>query len=215
MVQELWIFEVDWVAKILFGTKSGIPQNLNFSPQIECNLRDLPIWTLYLTFSTFRQLLMRHNQTNDSGVMVSGSCRWLLEFLIWTEWDNFSTSGFKRNRSKIWGDPEYQSHRESHKLYKESGISKFWYWMKEPWTVEVERIIKIWLRIGINFLSFFWFSRLASWCNMNVWCHASCQPYTFLTKRKGLPNIDGVCIVSDKLHSIPWLALTIRLTKRG
>jgi hypothetical protein len=37
-----------------------------------------------------------------------------------------------------------------------------------------------------QFCSFFWFSRFASWCNMSVWCYATCQPYTFLTKRKGL-----------------------------
>jgi hypothetical protein len=34
------------------------------------------------------------------------------------------------------------------------------------------------------FLSFPWLSWFASWCNINVWCHATCRSYTFLTKRK-------------------------------
>jgi hypothetical protein len=54
-----------------------------------------------------------------------------------------------------------------------------------------------------RFLSFFWFSRFASWCSMNVWCHATCQTYTFLTKRKSAPNIDGVRIVGGKVALIP------------
>jgi hypothetical protein len=53
-----------------------------------------------------------------------------------------------------------------------------------------------------RFLSFFWFSRLASWCNMNIWCHAICRPYMFLTKRKISPNIDSVRIVDDKVALI-------------
>jgi hypothetical protein len=36
----------------------------------------------------------------------------------------------------------------------------------------------------------------------------TCWPYMFLTKRKCLPNIDVVRIVSNKSHSTPWLALT-------
>jgi hypothetical protein len=38
---------------------------------------------------------------------------------------------------------------------------------------------------------------------MNVWCHATCRPYTFLIKRKSSPNIGGVCIVGGKVTLIP------------
>jgi hypothetical protein len=36
----------------------------------------------------------------------------------------------------------------------------------------------------------------------------TCRLYPFLTKRKLLLNIDGVCVVDDKSHSTPWLALS-------
>jgi hypothetical protein len=42
----------------------------------------------------------------------------------------------------------------------------------------------------------------------------TCQ-YPFLTKEKLLRHIGGVYIVDGKSHSTPWLALMIRLTKRG
>jgi hypothetical protein len=58
-------------------------------------------------------------------------------------------------------------------------------------------------KLELIFLSFFWFSRLASWCNKNVRCHATYRPYTFLTKRKSSSNIDGICIVGDKVALIP------------
>jgi hypothetical protein len=66
------------MAEILFWTESGIPRNLDFSLQIECNLRKLPKPTLKLTLSNLRWLLIHHNWTNDSGVMVpeSWECCW-------------------------------------------------------------------------------------------------------------------------------------------
>jgi hypothetical protein len=42
---------------------------------------------------------------------------------------------------------------------------------------------------------------------MNVWCHATCQPYTFLSKRKRVSNTDGIRVVGDKTHSSPQLVL--------
>jgi hypothetical protein len=134
--------------------QSGIPQNLDFWLPIKCNQRQLPIPTLQLTFSTFRRLLLHHNWINGSVVMVSEICRWLLEILIWTERRNFSTSGFERKQSKIWGNSEYQSRREFHKLSKESGNSEFWYRTNKAWMVEVDRIFEIWLQVGIDFLKF-------------------------------------------------------------
>jgi hypothetical protein len=38
---------------------------------------------------------------------------------------------------------------------------------------------------------------------MNVRCHAICWSYTFLTKRKREPNIDGVRVVGGKVALIP------------
>jgi hypothetical protein len=37
---------------------------------------------------------MRHDQTNYSGVMTSGFCRWLLEIPVWAELSNLLISGF-------------------------------------------------------------------------------------------------------------------------
>jgi hypothetical protein len=36
-------------------------------------------------------------------------------------------------------------------------------------------------------------------CNMRMQCHDTCRSYTFLTKRRLLPNIDGVRIVGGKI----------------
>jgi hypothetical protein len=74
----------------------------------------------------FQRLLRRHNQTNDSGVMVSKSRRWLLEILIWTKWRDLSTSEFEINGSKTCSTFEYQSRREFHKLSKEIANSELW-----------------------------------------------------------------------------------------
>jgi hypothetical protein len=38
---------------------------------------------------------------------------------------------------------------------------------------------------------------------MDLWCHAICRPYTFLTKEKGVPNIYGIRIVGGKVTLIP------------
>jgi hypothetical protein len=38
---------------------------------------------------------------------------------------------------------------------------------------------------------------------MNVWSHATCWLYMFLTKRKSSSNIDDVCIVGGKVTLIP------------
>jgi hypothetical protein len=116
--------------------------------------------------------------------MVSESCEWLLEILIWTKRCNFSTSGFERSRSKIWGCSKYQSRREFCKLSKQSGNSELWHQTNHG-ALKLERFSRYDLELE-SICSFFWFSRFASWCNMSVWCYATCQPYTFLTKRKGL-----------------------------
>jgi hypothetical protein len=42
--------------------------------------------------------------------------------------------------------------------------------------------------------------------HMHMQDHVKCWSYTFLTKRKALPNIDGVCIVGRKLHSSPMVS---------
>jgi hypothetical protein len=146
---------------------------------------------------------MCHNQTNDLGVMVSESCWWLLKILIGPNKITFWLWDLGLMKAKFCGNSKPQSRREFHKLSKEGGNSEFRYRVKEPWRVEVERILEIRLHIGIFFLSFFWFSRFASWCNMNVWCHATCWPYTFLSKRKRVPNIYGACIVDGKDALIP------------
>jgi hypothetical protein len=52
-------------------------------------------------------------------------------------------------------------------------------------------------------LSFFWFPRFASWCNMNVWCHVTCRPIRFSPKEKGVPNIYGIRLVGGKVTLIP------------
>jgi hypothetical protein len=125
---------------------------------------------------------------------------------------HFSTSEFECNRCKICGNSEYQSRRKFHKLSKEGGNSELWYRTKKPWRVEVGRVIEIWLGIQINSLCLFWFSKFVSWCNMDVWCHAICLPYTSSPKEKW-PNIDGVCVVSGNSHSSPWLVQMKQLTQ--
>jgi hypothetical protein len=54
-----------------------------------------------------------------------------------------------------------------------------------------------------------WFSKFASWFHMNVWCHATSQLYTFLTKRKKTRQIWMTYMLSvAKSHSYPWLVLS-------
>jgi hypothetical protein len=157
---------------------------------------------------------MRHNRTNDSEVMTSEICRWPLEIPVWIEWNNFSTSGFGSNRSKICGNLECRSRREFCKLSKKGENSELRHWMKELGSVELGKNFKIWLQIGINFLSFFWFFRVCF--VMQYGCMMSCNmsavyiPY----QKKKLPNIDGVRIVGGNSHSSPLLALTKRLMKK-
>jgi hypothetical protein len=156
---------------------------------------------------------MLQNWTNYSGVTTSGSCQWCWKFQFEQNGVIYSFRDFGPNWSKIWGNFEYLSRRKFYKLSKQSGNSKFQYRTKGSWRVEVGKILKIWLQIGIDFFCIFWFSRLASWCNMNVWGHATCRSYLFLTKKKLLSHIGGVRIVSGNSHSSLWLALMIQLMK--
>jgi hypothetical protein len=51
---------------------------------------------------------------------------------------------------------EYQSHKGKCISFLKSGNSEHWYRTKELWSIEVDRILEIWLRIWINFFGFFW-----------------------------------------------------------
>jgi hypothetical protein len=186
MVYELWLLGASQAAEILFWTEPSILRNLNFWPKFECHLRKTSIPMSYITFLTFWWLLICLNLSNDSKVMIVESYRWLLEILVWNEWSNLSTSEFELNWSEICWNTEHQSHRAFHKLSTEGRNSKLWYQTKEPWSVEVGKILEIWLRIGINifkylldceFLLHDWFSRFASWCNMNARCHDNKRSY--------------------------------------
>jgi hypothetical protein len=86
--------------------------------------------------------------------MISESCRWLLKILNWAKWGNFSTLGFERNWSEIWGDYEYQSRKEFHNLSKECGSSGLWFWTRKLWMIEVDRISEIRFQDWVNFLKF-------------------------------------------------------------
>jgi hypothetical protein len=80
-------------------------------------------------------------------------------------------------------------------------IEKFIYFLKRVETQnfdigwrnhEASRLIgfsRFYIKLESIFLSFLWFSRFTSWCKMNVWCYATCQPNTFLAKRKGSPIV--------------------------
>jgi hypothetical protein len=67
---------------------------------------------------------MRHNRTNDLEVMTSEIFWWLLEIPVCTEWNNFLTSEFGPNRSKICGNLECRSRSKFHKLSTEGGNSE-------------------------------------------------------------------------------------------
>jgi hypothetical protein len=82
------------------------------------------------------------NPTNDSEVTI---------IEVWTEGSDLSTLEFGLKRNEIKGNSEYQYRRGFHKLSKEGGNSEFWYKTKEQQSVEVGRILKIWLQIGVDF----------------------------------------------------------------
>jgi hypothetical protein len=83
---------------------------------------------------------MCHNRTNDLEVMTSENFWWLLEIPVRAEWNNFSTSGFGPNQSKICGNSECRSRRKFHKLSTEGGNSELHYRAKEAGMVEVDNI---------------------------------------------------------------------------
>jgi hypothetical protein len=64
--------------------------------------------TLQRIFPAFRRLLMRHNQTNNTGVMVSESCRRLLKILVWTELRFLRNLNFWSQSNAISGNLPYQ-----------------------------------------------------------------------------------------------------------
>jgi hypothetical protein len=69
-------------------------------------------------------------------------------------------------------------------LSKESGNSELCYKTKEPWRIEVDRILEIWLWMRIDFFSFLWFSRFTSRYNTNAWCHDNKRSYWSSPKEK-------------------------------
>jgi hypothetical protein len=140
------------------------------------------------------------NPTNDLEVMIIKSCWYCWKFLFELKEVAYRLWNLSLKKARFAVTPNSKIIGNSRSFLKRwrlrisisnersmNGWSWYDFWdMTSNWN---------------HFLIFFWFSRFASWCNMNVWWHTTYQPYTFLTKRKGSPNIDGVRIVGGKMHS--------------
>jgi hypothetical protein len=75
---------------------------------------------------------------------------------------------------------------------------------------DLDRILT-WAHFG-----FFWLSGFLVLPHYAIWrctVMTTYQSYPFLTKRKGVSNINGVRIVGDKSLSSPWLVLAVWLTQ--
>jgi hypothetical protein len=109
-----------------------------------------------------------------------------------------------------WGNSEYKSCRGLHTLSTRWQNSGCWFQMKKLWPVEVDRTYKVWFFIWIDlkFLAVLTsvglngFQSSYSLCTCICVIMTMCRSYTFLTERKLLPNIDGICIVGGKVALI-------------
>jgi hypothetical protein len=171
------------VLKFHSEQKWGILRNLRIWPQPNCHLSKPSIPTSQLTIPAFRQLPMCLKLTNDSEVMIVESCRYYWKFLfepkevtywLWNlglnearskETLNIKVIGNFINSLKRVKTQNFDSGGRNNEVLNLGGFFR--------WDFESK-----------SFFSVFWFSKLASWCNMNVWGHATCRPYTFLIKIK-------------------------------
>jgi hypothetical protein len=94
------------------------------------------------------------NPTNKSKLWSLKVVGDLLEISVWTEGNDLVTSEFGLHQSEIEGNSKYQSRKGFHKLCKEGQNAGLWCRTKKLWGSGVGRILKIWLRIGIDFFKF-------------------------------------------------------------
>jgi hypothetical protein len=108
-----------------------------------------------------------------------------------------------------WGNSEYKSCRELHKLSTWWWNSGFWFRTKKLCPIEVDRTYKVKFSIWIDFKFFSvltfvglnGFQSSSSLCTCICKIMTTCWSYKFLIEIKVLPNIDGVRIISGKSHS--------------
>jgi hypothetical protein len=155
------------------------------------------------TFSSFQRLPMCLNPTNELGILIIESYRWLLEILVWTKRSDLVTSKFGFNQSEIEGNSEYRSRRGFHKLCKGGRNAWLWCRTKKPWSGGVGRILKIWLWIGIDFFMFLLVLKICFLIQYEYMMPCNMTALYVPRQKKSSSNIDGVRIVGGKVTLIP------------